>query len=242
MVTDQASDIVGSLAVALAQIENALETEADAAARHGVQIMPGGQPGPEPFGPPASAAQATQQQWAASYQQVWQQAGSKPRPSQPGPAAGRRPAHAAVPADRPAQERATAASAPGDYATLSDLLADVGAVPTASRRDVHELIEKLQGRKAARTQRSPLQGAAGKPLPEDALDETSGVHSELAEARQELPAAGRGENALTKLLDSRVGNVHDYLAGARGPRRARSRPHPRGPRRWRGTIPGWWAS
>ena len=48
----QAGQITGGLAVALAEIENALETQADAAAGHGVAIMPGGHPGPEPDGPP----------------------------------------------------------------------------------------------------------------------------------------------------------------------------------------------
>lgn len=48
MVTGQASDIIDALAVALSQIENALETQADAAARHGVQIMPGASPAPNP--------------------------------------------------------------------------------------------------------------------------------------------------------------------------------------------------
>ena len=61
-VIDQAGQITGGLAVALAQIENALETQADAAAGHGVAIMPGGQPGPEPDGPPATAAEAARQQ------------------------------------------------------------------------------------------------------------------------------------------------------------------------------------
>ena len=54
------------------------------------------------------------------------------------------------------------------------------------------------------------------------------VESELAAAREELPTAGRGENALTKLFDSRVGNVLAYLSGQAGPvstsRRARPRP------------------
>jgi hypothetical protein len=73
-VIGQVSEITGGLAVALSEIENALETQADTAARHGVQIMPDGQPGPQPEGPPASTAEAAQQQWAASYQQVWQRA------------------------------------------------------------------------------------------------------------------------------------------------------------------------
>jgi len=60
-------------------------------------------------------------------------------------------------------------------------------------------------------------GTAGKPIPEDVLDELPSVHSELAAASQKLPDAGRGENALTKLLDSRAGNVRDYLAGRAGP-------------------------
>lgn len=46
MATGRASQITGALAVVLSEIENALETETEAAVNHGVQIMPGGQPGP----------------------------------------------------------------------------------------------------------------------------------------------------------------------------------------------------
>ena len=213
MVTDQASEIVGSLAIALSQIENGLETQADAATRHGVQIMPGGQPGPEPFGPPASAAQAAQQQWAVSYQQIWQQAQA---------AASQVRQQAATQLMRLYQQiapprKGPPSTAPGDYATLTDLLADVWAVPTASRRAINELIEQLEGRQALLERKIAAAGTAAKPIPQDVLDELPGVHAELAAASQKLPDAGRGENALTKLLDSRVGNARDYLAGRAGP-------------------------
>ncbi len=213
MVTGQASDIIGALAVALAGIENTLETEADAAARHGVQIMPGGQPGPEPFGPPASATQAAQQQWAASYAQVWQQAQAEASQARQQAAAQLMRLYQQI----APPEKGPGTTAPGDYATLSDLLADVWAVPTASRREVHELIEQLEGRQVLLERKIAAADAAGKLLPEGAQDEVSGVQAKLAAARQELPAAGRGENALTRLLDTRAGNVTDYLAGRAGP-------------------------
>jgi hypothetical protein len=190
MVTDQASEIIGSLAVALAQIENALETQAaDAAARHGVQIMPGGQPGPEPFGPPASAAQATQQQWAASYQQVWQQAQAEASQARQQAVTQlmRLYQQIAPPAKGPGN------TAPGDYATLSDLLADVWAVPTASRREVHELIDQLEGRQVPLERKLAAAKSGGKPLPPGAQDEVSEVKAELSAASKELPTAGRGK-------------------------------------------------
>lgn len=48
-------------------------------------------------------------------------------------------------------------------------------------------------------------------------DEMAGVRAKLAGAENELPTAGRGENAFTKLLDSRVSNIRAYLAGQAGP-------------------------
>jgi hypothetical protein len=209
----QASQITGALATALAKIENALETEADAAAAHGVQIMPGGQPGPEPFGPPGGTAEATQQQWSASYQQVWQQAQAEASQAREQAAAQLMKLYQQIgpPEQGPRNTNG------GDYATLSDLLADVWAVPTASRREVNELIEQLEGKQELIERKIATAVRAGKPIPENAPDEAAGVEAKLAAARTKLPAVGTSENTFTKLLDSRVGNVSAYLAGRAGP-------------------------
>jgi hypothetical protein len=213
MAAGQASQITGALATALSEIESALETEADAAAGHGVQILPGGQAGPEPFGPAANAAEADQQEWVASYQLVWQQAQTE---------ASQARQQAAAQLMRLYQQIGPTAKGPrntsgSDYATLSDLLADVWAVPTASRREVNELIERLEGQQDLLERQVAVAVKAGKPIPENATDEAAGVEAKLASARTELPTVGRNENTFTKLLDSRVGNVRAYLAGRAGP-------------------------
>jgi len=210
-VIDQAAQITGGLAVALAQIENALETQADAAAGHGVAIMPGGQPGPEPDGPPATAAEAARQQWAVAYQQVWQQAQAEA-------AQVRRDAAAQLTAlyqqiAPPEKQGGTSAS---DNATLSDLLADLWAVPTGQRREVNELIERLEGRAGVLEHELAAERSAGKPFSPRIQDELTTANSELHSAEKQLGSAGKNENALSKLLDSRVGNVRDYLAGRAG--------------------------
>jgi hypothetical protein len=213
MATGQASQITGALAVALSEIENALETQAEAAVKHGVQIMPGGQPGPEPFGPPASGTEVVQQQWSVSYQQVWQQAQAEANQARQQAATQLMRLYEKI-APRPQGPRNTTGN---DYATLSDLLADVWAVPTASRREVNELIEHLEGRQELIERGIAAARNTGKLPPANTLKELSDVRAELAAANEELPSAGREENALTKLLDSRIGNVRDYLAGQAGP-------------------------
>jgi hypothetical protein len=211
-VIDQTGQITGRLAVALAEIENALETQADAAAGHGVAIMPGGQPGPEPDGPPADAAEAARQQWAVSYQQVWQQAHAEASQVRQEAAAQLAAIYQQIAPPGTKQDGTTAS----DNATLSDLLADLWAVPTGQRREVHELIEQLEGKQALLDRQIAAAAKAGKPIPEDVLDERPRVRLELASAREQLPGAGRGENAVTKLLDTRISNVRDYLAGRAG--------------------------
>ena len=212
IVAGRASDVVGALAVALAEIENALETEADAAARQGVVIMSGGQPGPQPDGPPATAAEAAQQQWAASYQQVWQQAQTEAEQV-------RREAAAQLAASyqqiAPPHEKQGGTSA-SDNATLTDLLADLWAVPTGQRREVNELIERLEGRTGLLRRELAAEQAMGRPASQRVLDEAAQTKARLDAANEELANAGRGENALSKLLDSRVGNVREYLAGRAG--------------------------
>ena len=212
-VIDQAGQITGGLAVALAQIENALETQADAAAGHGVTIMPGGQPGPEPDGPPATAAEATRQQGAVAYQQVWQQAQAEATQVRQQAAAQLTALYSQI-APPGRKQGGTSAS---DNATLSDLLADLWAVPTGQRREVNELIERLEGRAGVLERELAAAKSAGRPASQEIQDEAAQTKARLDAVKEELADAGRGENALSRLLDSRISNVRDYLAGQAGP-------------------------
>jgi hypothetical protein len=210
-VIDQAGQITGGLAVALAQIENALETQADAAGGHGVAIMPSGQPGPEPDGPPATTAEAARQQWAVSYQQVWAQAQAEATQVRQQAAAQLTAIYQQI--APPQKQGGTSVS---DNATLSDLLADLWAVPTGQRREVNELIERLEGRAGVLERELAAERSAGKSFSPRIQDELTTANSELHSAERQLAGAGKSENALSKLLDSRVGNVRDYLAGRAG--------------------------
>jgi hypothetical protein len=100
---------------------------------------------------------------------------------------------------------------------VSELLADLWAVPTASRREVNELIERLEGRAGALECELAAERGAGRPFSAGVKDELAKTNAELDAAGQELRDAGRTENALSKLLDSRIRNVRDYLAGQAGP-------------------------
>jgi hypothetical protein len=213
-VIGQVSEITGGLAVALSEIENALETQADTAARHGVQIMPDGQPGPQPEGPPASTAEAAQQQWAASYQQVWQRARAEAGQVRQQAAAQLAGIYQQI---APPHKRSPGGISASEDITVSELLADLWAVPTASRREVNELIERLEGRAGALERELAAERGAGRPFSAGVKDELAKTNAELDAAGQELRNAGRTENALSKLLDSRIRNVRDYLAGQAGP-------------------------
>jgi hypothetical protein len=212
-VIDQAGQITGRLAVVLAQVENALETQADAAAGQGVAIMLSGQPGPEPDGPPANAAEAARQQGAVVYQQVWAQAQAEATQARQEAAAQLTALYRQI-APPGRQQGGTTAS---DNATLSDLLADLWAVPTGQRREVNELIERLEGKQALLDRTITAATSAGKAVPRDLNGELSKVEAELDQVKSDLAHTGRVENALSRLLDSRIGNVRDYLAGQAGP-------------------------
>jgi len=211
-VIDEAGQITARLSVVLSEVENALETQADAAAGQGVAITLSGQPGPEPDGPPANAAEAARQQWAVAYQQVWAQAQAEATQARQEAAAQLTALYRQIAPPGHKQGGTTGS----DNATLSDLLADLWAVPTGQRREVNELIERLEGRAGVLERELAVEHSAGKPFPENIQGELTTTNAELDSAQKQLASAGRTENALSKLLDSRVGNVRDYLAGQAG--------------------------
>jgi len=88
--------VVDALAVRLATIEKALEEEAHTAARYGVAIGTDGRPPPEPGGPPASSAQASERHWARAYRQAYQRAMTDARQARQQAASMLRDLHATI--------------------------------------------------------------------------------------------------------------------------------------------------
>jgi hypothetical protein len=201
--------IVNWLAVELSRIENALEQEADAAAAHGVTIGPDGQPGAAFVGPPSSTQQAEQQAWANAYQQVYAQAMALAQQARQ-TAAG--PLMAVYSKIGPPPSGMSASD--GD--TVADLFSDLWAVPSAYRRSVDALVVKLRGQARTVLKEAAEAKAGGGPLPDNILDESAKVRAELGEARTELASAADSETALSKLLDTRVGDLPSKLSGLLG--------------------------
>jgi hypothetical protein len=210
LVIQNTGSIVNWLAVELSKIENALEQEADAAAAHGVKVGPDGQPAAPFIGPPSNSAQAQQQQWANAYQQTYTEAMALAQ-----------------------QVRSTAAgqlmslygkiappSSPGmtasDGDTVADLLSDLWAVPSAYRRSIDELIVSLKSQAKTVLKEAAAAKADGGPLPDNILDESAKVRAELGSARTDLASASEGESTLSKLLDTRVGDLPSKLSGLLG--------------------------
>src|ERR1035438_4839534 len=200
-------NIVDGLAVVLSQIENALEQEADDAARRGVQIGPDGTPGAGFTGPPSNTAEASQRQWAAAYQQVHDQAMAEAQRARQQAAS-----------ELAALYQKLAPRADGmntaDATTVGGLLADLWAAPAAQRRLIDGIVEKLRGQ--ARTVLAEAAAARaenpGKLLPKNILDESVKVRTELWSADTRLASTSQYTNKLSKLLDTRIVNVKDHFS------------------------------
>ncbi len=203
-----AGSIVNWLAVELSKIENALEQEADAAAAHGVKIGPDGQPGAAFVGPPSNPQEAQQQAWASAYQQVYAQAMALAQQARQTAASQLMSVYSKI-----APPSGLTAS---DGDTVADLLSDLWAVPSAYRRSVDELIVKLRGQARTVLKEAAEAKADGGPLPDNILDESAKVRAELGDARTELASAADSESALSKLLDTRVGDLPSKLSGLLG--------------------------
>jgi hypothetical protein len=215
VVIAETGTIVDGLAVVLSQIENALEQEADAAARRGVQIGPDGAPGAGFTGPPSNAAEASLQQWAAAYQQVHDQAMAEAQRARQQAASELAALYQKL---APRKDGMNAA----DATTVGGLLADLWAAPSAQRRMIDGIVEKLRGQA-----RSVLAEAAaaraenpGKLLPKNILDESVKVRTELWSADTRLASASQYTNRLSQLLDTRIANVRERINSSIDPRGA----------------------
>ena len=221
-VTGAAGSIVDALAMALATIENALEEQAYAASRYGVRVGPDGQPAPVTAGPVPTPAGARLQRQALAYQQVYRQAMADAESVRAQAASELLSLYRKIqPPDHPEADPSEALGS----LTGTQLLADLWAVPTATRRATKELTEQLDKRKRKLDREVSEADAEGKVPSEKIGDELAEVRDKLTSAQADMAKAGRAETSVGKLLDTRLSDVNDYLQGQAGPgRHVKGRP------------------
>ena len=192
---------IDGLAVGLAQLENALELDAADVSSHGVQIGSDGNV--------AGYSGSQGLEYAEAYLKVREQALSEATQARE---AATQQLYSLY------QQIMNANPHPnvGDAVTMSGLLADMLALPTAARRDVLAELKTLRGKELKVREEVAEAERSGKPA-EDLLGESSKVTRGLQEADEELGKTGKLESALSKLLDTRMSDVRGYLAGEAGP-------------------------
>lgn len=192
---------VDGLAVELSLLENALEQQAADASGHGVRVgadgTVAGYSGPRGL------------EWSVAYQKVFGQVMSRATDARQA---------AAQQLDGLSQQVANANPHPnvGDGVTMGGLLADLLAAPTAARREVNTKLKDLKGKNLNLQEEIADANRTGQLVPQKTADESAKVRKELQEVQEELGKTGKIESSLSKLLDTRVGDVRNYLAGEAG--------------------------
>jgi hypothetical protein len=193
--------IIDGLAVELSQIENALEQQAYTVSKHGVRIGTDGTV--EGY---SGGVQGLE--WAEAYLKIREQALSEATSARQ---AATRQLYSLY------QQVMNTNTHPnvGDAVTMSGLLADLMAAPTAARRDVFAKLKSLEGKDLNLKDELAEARQSGKSL-QELREESSEVRDELNEVQEELDNTGKLEGALSKLLDTRVSDVRGFLAGEAG--------------------------
>jgi uncharacterized protein YukE len=195
-----AAQIIDSLAAELAQTENALEDDAYNVSRHGVRI------GTDGSVQGYNGLQALE--WATSYTKVLEQAQSEAARAREAAARQLYSLYQQVINPNPHPNGA-------DIATMSGLLADLLAAPTAARREVGVKLKGLKGKEFKFKEEITEAERTGQSV-QKLQDESIKARTELQEVQEELSKTGRAESALSKLLDTRVGDVRARLEGTAG--------------------------
>lgn len=195
--------VVDKLAGELSKLENALEEQAYEVSKHGVRI---GNDGSVQGYDGVHGLEA-----AESYSQVRKQALDEAEQARAAAAHQLYSLYEKVTNENP---HPTAA----DAVTMGGLLADLLAVPTASRREVTTKLKGLKGRSLKLDQEIRDARRAGKAV-QEVVDESTKAERELQQVQEELAKTGRTESLLSKLLDTRVRDVNARMEGAAGPGR-----------------------
>jgi uncharacterized protein YukE len=192
---------IDGLAVELSQLENALEDQAYEVSKHGVRIGTDGTI--------QGYSGVNGLEWSIAYEKVLEQAQGEATQAREAAARQLYSLYQQVMNPNPHPNRA-------DVTTMGELLADLVAVPTASRREAAAQIKALKGQELNFEEEIAEAKRTGELLPQKTFDESAKVVEELNEAREELGTTGRTENLLSKLLDTRVGDVTARLEGTAG--------------------------
>jgi uncharacterized protein YukE len=192
--------VIDGLAAELAQIENALEDDAYDVSGHGVRI------GTDGSVQGYNGLQALE--WATSYTKVLEQAQSEAARAREAAARQLYSLYQQVTNPNPHPNGA-------DIATMSGLLADLLAAPTAARREISAELKGLKGKEFKFKEEITEAERTGQSV-QKLQDESIKARTELQEVQEELSKTGRAESALSKLLDTRVGDVRARLEGTAG--------------------------
>jgi hypothetical protein len=195
-----AGEAIDGLAGQLSKLENALEQAAAEAAANGVRIAADGTV--------AGYTGAQAGQWAFTYQETREQILSEATTAR----------QAATQSLYSYYEQVTNVDLhPNvtDGVTLFDLLGDLLAAPTAARREVNAKLDKAKGEELKIKEEFDEQKSSGE-VSEKTADESAKAEKELEEVEEELGKTGKLESTLSKLLDTRVSNVQDFLNGKAG--------------------------
>jgi uncharacterized protein YukE len=208
LVIVQTGGIVDQLAVDLAKIENALESAADQAEAHGVQIGSDGQP------PDVSYPNATTEDWLLGYQSFYEQCIAAANTARVQAAGALHGVTTAITSGTPTKGDADPSDLPahiGEGTTLSDYLADLISTPTVYANQVAAKLSEAEGTaakalktwKAAQAAARSADGRFG-PMPDDVKAALKDAKTELASAQADLTKAQDGENAFSKLFGTRL--------------------------------------
>jgi len=212
LVIVQTGSIVDQLAADLSKIENALESVADQAAAHGVQIGGSGQP------PMVCYGNKTQEDWRLGYDSFYQQCMAAAENARVQAAGALHNVFAAITSGKPSSGGSGDAGGSGDVgtkvgesSTVADYLADLLTTPTAYSHQVGAAVAEattkaskaLKAWQAAQAAARQANGRFGV-MPDNVKAALHDARTELAKAQGDLAKAQAGENAFTKFFGARL--------------------------------------
>lgn len=210
LVVIETGSVVDQLAADLSKIENALETAADKAEAHGVQIGADGQP------PQVCYSNQTQEDWRLGYDSVYQQCRADAENARVEAAGALVKLGQAITSGTPGKvggSPSDAGTKAGESNTIADLLADLVAVKTTYANQVADKLAETTT-KLTKAQKAWLaaQAAARQNgrfgvMPDDVKADLKDVKAELASVETDLTNARAGENAISRLFGTRLDDL-----------------------------------